>query len=193
MRYGPGVITLALLLAGCAADTSGPEDGPRLVRIVPEGRLIELDGNVALEFSRPMMAGEEERVSLLRADGSSVAVTSSWSDDGRTLLLDPVEPLAAQATYTVHVIGGMHDRDHVPMRMQSGDMMGTGMMGDDCPMDSIQHANHESMHADGSGHDGDMMGDDHAVPHDGDGGAMMEGMMSDVEDDDCLAVVFTTA
>lgn len=195
MKYLAGALTLVALLAACGSEAAGPEDGPRLVRVFPEGRLLDLDASVALEFSRPMMPGEEGRVSLLRADGSTVAVTSMWSDDGRTLLLDPNDPLEAATTYTIHVVGGMHDRDHTPMRMDRGMMRGVDMSEEECPMDSTQHASHDAMHQGGMEHQGDMPGgDDHAAHHGDDGGGpMMDETMSHDAGDECIAFVFTTA
>lgn len=114
---------LAAVLGACNIFPSG--DVPEVVSVDPRDgeQNVGINRNVRASLRLPAAAGQinlttlsKESVSLTSDAGTAVAATRSMSDDGATLLLDPVENLEPQTRYTFNVTSDVQTENGTALR-----------------------------------------------------------------------------
>lgn len=145
----PGLLMMGasgLTLMACSDSPLDPVavEATALVSIAPQGGAIGVDrfAPVVIEFNHEVAAGMERYALLHRGDVTGPEVAGSWamSQDLLTLTFTPAAPLEPNASYTIHLGGGMMDADgrhvdfqahgsHMGGSWATGGMMGGGMMG----------------------------------------------------------------
>lgn len=94
---------LMLALAACqpaAPPAPGDTTAPRVTAATPAAGAVGVrqDATVVLTFSEPMdTAATEAAFRLLAPDGTPLAVSFSWEDEGRRMVATPTAPLAYSA------------------------------------------------------------------------------------------------
>ncbi|MEQ9569420.1 MAG: Ig-like domain-containing protein [Longimicrobiales bacterium] len=131
------------LVASACSDSESPLDpNPEptvLLSVVPQGGATDVDrfGPVIIEFDHELMEGMQAFALLHEGDVTGPEVDGTWAlaPDRLSLRFTPAAPLSPNATYTIHLGGGMKDdHDRAVDLQEHGDHMGgtwatPGMMG----------------------------------------------------------------
>lgn len=149
----------AILHGGAASVTSDPvavsfdwiDELPRVTAVVPAADSVGVPDSVAVEvaFSRPMDPSSLGDVSVpsagnavtLRVDGTTDFVglavdSSSWSDDGSRLRLQPITALRRDARYLLQVTSDVRDLDGRPLDQSPAE---AGLQGFESRFDTEHH------------------------------------------------------
>lgn len=123
MRRTLLIAGLAAVLGACNIFPSG--DVPEVVSVNPRDgeQNVGINRNVRASLRLPDAAGQinlttltESSVSLTSDAGATVAAVRSMSDDGATLLLDPVEDLEPLTRYTFNVTADVQTENGTALR-----------------------------------------------------------------------------
>jgi hypothetical protein len=110
------LLPVVMLAGGCGDDPSSSGADPQLAVVSPPGGSIGVNVStvITIGFTHPMLAGMEQYVAVHEGTATGPLVDGSWgwSQDRTRLTFTPAEPLKAKTQYTIHVGGGMRDRDH---------------------------------------------------------------------------------
>ncbi|MDE3151217.1 MAG: Ig-like domain-containing protein [Gemmatimonadota bacterium] len=153
MTIAAGIGALSALTACSGSNSSptsptGPSVSAQVVSVSPAGGAtgVNVNASVVVTFSKPMHATAASFVALHRGTvtGPTVAGHYMWSGDSTMMTFSPDSMMAANATYVLHMGGGMFDAagdtvslarcaqfggQTVTAQMMGGGMMGGGEMG----------------------------------------------------------------
>jgi len=153
---------MTVAAGACGKDAAAPL-APRteLLSVVPQGGATDVDPTqpIVVAFNHPLAQHMTEYAALHEGDVTGPEVAGTWSleQDDSVLVFTPDQPLKPATQYTIHVGGGMMDRDGdevgfdmygsmmggqwATQTMMGGGMTGGGMMGGSYMGDGWQGAN----------------------------------------------------